>query len=311
MNEQPLEAATVIRDQPVVDLTRFTAEDLKRISRIEDVALVVVPETLASAYAAIATADVASVIYVPAGGNVRRHTGTLATGGDSIGQADDVLVVIGMLLITSPVVAPVPRQIYVVGSVFAPRGSGPELGSALAGGIGSVTYYPYADGQEIKLHTGNVSLSGAALANRNGQENDILIIAGQATVTGQVTAVGYRQVLAAGQLALPAADRDALEDAVQLTGQVGWYRGTSPRVFSEDTTLGPDFFRLLEEPASLVVFGDLTIDDAVTEDAVRDKVAGITLFGDIIAPAGLIGVLQVRTTDAFGSIRASDGQPGS
>src|SRR5512135_1911647 len=93
----------VIRDQPVVDFSHLTSPDqLARIDRIEDVALVVVPQSLAGAYAAISTSDVAATIYVPDGANVRVHTGTLVVGGDGLGAADDVLVVIGMLIITSP-----------------------------------------------------------------------------------------------------------------------------------------------------------------------------------------------------------------
>ena len=40
---------------------------------------------------------------------------------------------------------------------------------------------------------------------------------------------------------------------------------------------------------------------------VREKVTDIILFGDITAPAGLVPVLQVLATDAFGAIRAGDG----
>jgi hypothetical protein len=42
----------------------------------------------------------------------------------------------------------------------------------------------------------------------------------------------------------------------------------------------------------------------------QEKVSGISVFGDAIAPPGLVGMLQALTTDAFGAIRASDG-PGS
>jgi hypothetical protein len=58
------------------------------------------------------------------------------------------------------------------------------------------------------------------------------------------------------------------------------------------------------------VFGNLTIADGVTEDMMRDKVTSVTLFGDATAPAGLVAMLQILATEAFGEIRASDG-PGS
>jgi hypothetical protein len=273
------------------------------------VAVVVVPQSLAGAYAAISVSDVAGTIYVPDGANVRLHSGAMVAGGDGLGAADDVLVVIGMLVITSPVTGPVPQRIYVIGSVLAPRGSEALLGPAMAGGSGSVSYYPRRGDEnvDVKVLSGQVRLSGAVLANPSGQESDILIAAGQVAVTGEVGTLGYRLVVVAGQFAAPAAGRDALEPFVQVQGQAGWYQGSNPRVFYQDTTLGPDFFRLLGEPVSLVVFGDLTIAHGVTEDMVREKVTGLVLFGDATAPAGIVAVLQVLAGDMFGEIRASDG----
>ena len=162
------------------------------------------------------------------------------------------------------------------------------------------------------MFSGQVRLSGALLANPAGQPDDILLVAGQVVVTGEVATIGYRQVIVAGQLAAPAAGRDVIESRVQVQGQAGWYRGDEARVFYDDVTLGPDFFRLLDGPVSLVVFGDLTISGGVTESMVREKVSGITLFSDAEVPAGLVGVVQVLAVDAFGVIRAlADDGPGS
>jgi hypothetical protein len=305
---EPAAEGVVLRDQPVLDLSHLTSPDqMAGISRIEDVAVVVVPQSLAGAYAAISVSDVAGTIFVPDGANVRLHSGAMVAGGDGLGAADDVLVVIGMLVITSPVTAPVPQRIYVIGSVLAPRGSEAALGPALAGGSGGVSYYPHRDDQDVRVLSGQVRLSGAMLANPAGQAGDILVTAGQVAVTGEVTTLGYRLVMVAGQFAAPAASRDAIEPFVQVQGQAGWYQGGNPRVFYQDTTLGPDFFRLLDKPVSLVVFGDLTIADGVTEDMVREKVASVVLFGDATAPAGLVAVLQVLAGDMFGEIRASGG----
>jgi hypothetical protein len=201
----------------------------------------------------------------------------------------------------------VPQRIHVVGSVLAPRGSEAALGPVLAGGTGGVSYYTPADGQDIKVLSGQVRLSGAMLANPAGQADDMLIAAGQVVITGEVTTVGYRQVIIAGQLAAPAASRDVIEPRAQVQGQAAWYRGEDPRVFYGDISLGPDFFRLLDHPVSLVVLGDLTITAGVTEAMMREKVTGISVFGDATAPPGLVGALQALTTDAFGDIRADDG----
>jgi hypothetical protein len=254
---------------------------------------------------------VASTVYVPSGQHTRVHTGSLIVGGDGLGAEDDVLVVVGLLVVTSPVTGPVPRRIHVVGSVLAPKGSEGALGPSLAGGSGGVSYYPYAEGQDIKVLSGQVRLSAAMLANAAGRPDDALIAAGQVTITGAIDAIGYRTVLIAGQLLAPAASRDVIEPAVQIQGQATWYEGTKPRIFNDDATFGPDFFRLLREPASLIVFGDLTLSEGVTETMLGEKLDALTVFGDVIAPAGLLGAVQVLATDVFGDIRAAgDGLPG-
>jgi hypothetical protein len=297
----------VVSGEAVLDLSRFTRpEELAVFSRIEKTAVVIVPETLAAAYSAIHTQDVASVLYVPAGVNIRMQTGSMVVGGDGLGAPGDVLVMIGMLIISSPVTGPVPKRIHVIGSVLAPRGSEQALGQALAGGAGSVTYYQYAEGQEVKVLSGQVRLSPAVLANPAGQPDDILVVAGQVVVTGQVTSVGYRTTIIAGQLAAPAASRDVLEPAIQVQGQSIWYEGANPRVYNGDARLGPDFLRLLDEPAALVVLGDLIIEQGVTEAALREKLADLAVFGDVIAPAELIGAVQIVATDVLGDIKASD-----
>ena len=145
------QAGRIVKDQAILDLTHLTEPgQLAAISRIEDVAVVIVPESLAAAYATIPTVGVASTLYVPGGVNVRLQTGSLTVGGDGLGAENDVLVVIGLLLITSPVTGPVPKRIYVVGAVLAPSGSEQVLGQALAGGTGGVAYYQYADGQQVR-----------------------------------------------------------------------------------------------------------------------------------------------------------------
>jgi hypothetical protein len=158
--------------------------------------------------------------------------------------------------------------------------------------------------------SGQVKLSGSMLANPAGQPDDLLIAAGQVVVTSPVTNVGFAQVIIAGQFAGPASSRDLLEPRVQAQGQSGWYQTPEPRILIEDTRLGPDYFRLLERPVSLVVFADLTIAPGVTETMLREKVSDIVLFGGITAPAGLVPVLQVLAVDTFGTIQADDG-PGS
>lgn len=126
-------------------------------------------------------------------------------------------------------------------------------------------------------------------------------------VTGAVRTVGYAQVLAAGQCVLPETAQEMLEPILETQGQVVWYRGERPWVVAESTTLGADFFRLLDAPIALVALDDLTISPGVTADLVRDKVSSVALLADVVAPAAAVPALQALTTEAFGSIRIADG----
>jgi hypothetical protein len=299
----------VISRQGTLDLSHLTSPDqLAGVRRIERVGTVIVPESLAAAYATIPTSRVGNTIYVPDGARVRVHTGPLLVGGDGLGAEEDVLIVIGVLIVTSPITGPVPRQISVIGLVLAPKGSESALGPALGGGTGSVSFYRYVEGQDTKVIAGQLTLTGASLANPGGGPDDVLVAAGQVVVTGTITEVGYAQVIVAGQLVAPAEGRAVLEPRLQVQGQAVWYRGGEPRVITDDMVVGPDFFRLLDEPVSLVLLGDVRFQPGVTEAQLREKLAHLVVLGDVTAPADLVSILQVLATDSLGSIRADDGQ---
>lgn len=301
----------VISRRDLLDLSPLrTPDDLAHITAVDRVATVIVPESLAAAYARIPTSRVATTLYVPDGANVRVHTGMLVVGGDGVGSADDVLIVIGLLIITSPITGPVPRQVRVVGSVLAPRGSEPALGPALAGGVGSVTYYRYVEDQHVKVYSGQVRVSGTAFGHSNGGPSDVLVLAGQVVVSGTIDEVRYGQVLTAGQCVLPEAAQELLEPVLEGQGQVVWYRGARPWVVTEPTELTAEFFRLLDEPVGLVVLAELTVTTGVTADLVREKVASVALLANVVAPAEAVPALQALTTDSFGVIRAADGRAG-
>jgi hypothetical protein len=172
---------------------------------------------------------------------VRTHTGLMVVTGDGIGTGDDVLIVIGALLITSPVTEPLPRQIHVTGLVLAPSGSESALSSALVTSIGNISYYRYAEGQDITVLTGEVTLSGVMLENRAEQPDDILLAAGEVMVTGEVREVGYRLVIVAGNVAAPDGSREVLGPRLAVHGELAWYSGASPRAFHGGTSLGAGF----------------------------------------------------------------------
>jgi hypothetical protein len=299
-----------INDVAMLDLTPMTsAEDLAGITRISDVPLLLVPESLMPAVTAIPMEDVAMVVPVPDGVQVRSHTGSLVVGGDALagpGVENAALVVTGALIVTSPVSKVSYRQIIVTGLVLAPKGSESVLGAGLTRVTGSVDYYPYAEGQEIKVSSGQLRASGEVLANSSGGPDDILVVAGQLIVTGPVAKVGYRRVMVAGQMLAPADSQPVLGPVAIVKGQLIWYTGEQPRFFIGKERFERSFFELIDRPLHLGLVGVFGIDPEVTPELLREKVAEITLVGRLTAPRRLVGVLQLLATEKVGEILAAE-----
>jgi hypothetical protein len=305
-----------VENVAVLDLTSMTSsEDLAAISRIENVALVLVPHSLAGALARVPTRNVASVVPVPDGADVRVHTGAVVLGGDALanpGGDDVVLVVTGTLALSSPVEEVRYREIIVTGMVLAPFGSEAALGSGLTRVTGSVQYYRYAEGQRFRTLSGNVRISGEALANVGGGSDDILFLTGQTIVTSPVEEVGYQHIVAAGQLLAPRASEVVLSSVLTIEGQLVWYDGQRPRIFSGSETFGRAFLELLDEPLALVLVGDHRFAADVPPALLREKVSSIALIGTVSAPVELLPILQLLITEKQGSVVAErdDGEHG-
>jgi hypothetical protein len=298
-----------IRDVAMLDLTPITsAEDLAGVTRISDVAMLLVPESLMAAVVGIPMDDVAMVVPVPDGMQVRKHTGALVMGGEALAapEAENaMLIVIGTLILTSPVPRVTYRQVMVTGLVLAPQGSESALGAGLTRVIGAVDYYPYAEGQEVRVSTGQLQSGGELLANPTGSPDDVLVVAGQLIVTGPVATVGFRRIVVAGQLLAPRDSQPVLGPAAVVKGQLVWYSG-QPRFFVGKEHFGRSFFELLEAPLHLALVGRFELDPDVPAELLRAKVERITLVGTLVAPSELHGVLQLLTTDKFGKITVAE-----
>jgi hypothetical protein len=294
-----------INDVALLDLTPLrSVEELAGITRISDVAIMLVPESLMAAAVGIPMDDVAMVVPVPDGVEVRVHTGSLVMGGEALagpGVEHATLLVTGTLILTSPVHKVAYRQIIVMGLVLAPSGSESALGAGLTRVTGSVDYYPYAEGQEVRVSTGQVRADGELFANPTGGPDDVLVVAGQLIVTGPVAKVGYRRVVVAGQMLAPRDSQRVLGPATAVKGQLVWYTG-QPRFFVGKERFGRSFFELLDRPLTMALVGTFEIDPDVPPELLRDKVAEIVLVGKRIAPSQLVGVLQLLTTEKLGVI---------
>jgi len=294
----------VIDHVALLDLTAYTAESLARIRRIDSVALVLVPDSLAGQLGAIPMSAVASVIPVPDGARARVHTGVMTMDGGAFagpGTEKDVLVMTGVLVITSPVERVGYARVVTTGVILAPRGSEAALAAGLSHVTGVVAYYDYAENQRVRVFQGQTRLRGETLANAGGQGSDIAIVAGQLVLTTPVTTLGYRQVVVAGQLAAPEESMDALEPALHVVGQVAWYSGTA-RAFTGQERFDRGFFELLDEPVTLVLSGAFEVGPDVPAALLREKVRAIALTGTLKAPKEVVPVLQLLATQKQGVI---------
>jgi hypothetical protein len=299
-----LQATGVVENVPLLDLSHATwEEDLAGIDRIANVGAVVIPENLAHALARISMANVGSIVPVPPGAHVRVHTGAMTIGGDALADPGDneVLVVTGALIFTSPVTRIGYREVIVTGLVLAPKGSESAVGAGLTRVTGSVSYYRYAEGQEFRQLAGSVRLSGDSLANPGGSADDVLMLAGEVTITSPVPRVGYQRVFYSGQALLPRVSEAVLAPLLTGSGQLAWYTG-QPRFLVGDESLSRAFFDLLDAPVALAVVGSVRIEDDVPFDLLRAKVTEITVIGELTVPRNLLPVVQVLTTERYGEV---------
>lgn len=304
----------VIRDRPLLDLTSARSEeDLAHIEKLIDVATVLIPESLSAALTKIEMVRVAAVIPVPDDvRGARVLTGHVKMSGEALAGpnlAGQVLVVTGSLVFTSPVTEARCGGIVSTGSVLAPRGSESALGGVFTRVTGSVNYFPYTEGQQIKDVSGQTRLRGEFFANPAGTPSDILLVTGQVVVSSPIEKVGFEQVVVAGQLIVPRESELVLTPALNVLGQVLWYEGAPPRIFIGNETFSRAFFELLE-PTGLALIGDVVIEPDVTLDLVREKITNIVLIGNIRAPKSVIPILQVLATEKFGTIEPLDDDAG-
>lgn len=305
MNDQP----AVIENVAFLDLSQATPENLARLEEIRNVATLVVPADGGDLLTRVRLVDVAHVIPVPRGAHVRVHMGMFTLSGEALadpGGDDEVLLVVGGLVVTTPVERVGFREIVVMGTVLAPRGSESALGVGLTRVTGAVNYYTYVQGQRFQPLSGEIRISGDTLANHGGTTGDVLVLAGDIILTSQVARVGFQEIFWGGRLLAPRASEGVLAPKLIGGGELLWYGG-EPRFFKGDETFGRGFFEALVGPVALVLVGDFRIENDVPAELLRAKISEVTLVGNLSARKELVSMLQVLTTEKYGHIGVSHG----
>jgi hypothetical protein len=298
-----------IKDVALLDLTGASGPDvLDGVTRISNVASILVPESLLGKLLSIPMEHVAATVPIPDGKKVKVMSGQIVLSGEALGaQAEDeILVTAGQLIITSPVQQQVGQQIFAIGQVIAPTGSETGLGAALTRMSGQVSYYPYTAGASVKPYTSSTRLTGADLENRGGQPSDILVAVGQLLITGQINKLGYDRIVALGPVIAPRQAEPILEGHVTSLSTGVTYYEAEPRLFEGKETFSGAFFDLLDEPITLVLDGKFTFADDVTSDQLKAKVREIVFDGKLVAPRGLVPMLQILARQRNGKITTPD-----
>jgi hypothetical protein len=128
----------------MLDLTAMKSpEELDRISSIENVGAILVPEPLMGRLAGIPMKNIGGMVPIPEGENVKVLTGQMKLAGEAFAEPGetDVLVVAGQLIITTPVERIGYRRLIVSGQVLAPEGSEVALAAGITRLSGQVVYY--------------------------------------------------------------------------------------------------------------------------------------------------------------------------
>ncbi len=302
---------TEITNVALLDLTGATGTDLlDKVTGISNVACILVPERLMGKLMAIPMEHIAATVPIPDGKRVKVMSGQIVLSGEALSapdqKDDEILVVAGQLVITSPVQQAVRQQIVAVGQVVAPMGSETGLGAALTRMSGQVTYYPYTPGATVKTLSSSTRLSGAELANPGGHPSDVLIAIGQLVITKPFDVLGYEHIVAVGGVVAPRGAETLLAGRVTTIGGGVMYYTAPPRVFDGKETLSGAFFDLLDEPITLVLDGKFTFADDVSPEQLKRAVAEIVFDGKLIASPKLVPMLQVLATQRDGRIVTSD-----
>lgn len=293
----------------LLDLTGAAAATaLEGVTRISDVATILVPESLLARLSSIPMHRVAATVPIPDGRPVRVFTGQTVLSGDALASRPEgpgeTMVISGQLILTSPVTN-VGAEVVVLGQVVAPMGSETAMGRSLRRLTGQVVYYPHAEGARVHVRSGGPS-GGEILSNPGGQAHDELLVSGMLVLTSAPESIGYQQVVVLGATLVPRGAETAIAGRIHsIGGRVIAYDAPA-RVFDGKHQLSAGYFEMLDSPITLVIDGVCTLEDDVTPDLIRQKVQGLVLDGKLVAPRRAIPALQVVALVLDGKLAASD-----
>ncbi len=188
-----------------------------------------------------------------------------------------------------------------VGLILVPESLLGKLSSIPMKNVGSTV--PIPEGENVRLMTGAIKLSGEALADPAVAE-DTLVVAGVLHVTTPIERVAYRRVVVVGVVLAPKGSEAAIGAAISRLQGVAVYYSGSHRVLIGQERLSSAFLDLLEDQTLLVLVGGFRVEPDVTPDLLRRKVREIALIGSLNAPRAVVPLLQLLAVERQGVIAA-------
>ena len=166
--------------------------------------------------------------------------------------------------------------------------------------VGSIV--PIPKGEQYKLKTGQMTLSPEFL--ENGDNDTLLILAGQVIIEEEVESVGFKGIYLNGQFMAPKSSQAVLEDAIERSnGQTLFFAGKKPRIFTGEQEFSREFFEYIEDTITLVLVGSSTIKGEIPPELIKEKVTEIILTGELKAEKKLLPLLQHLITISSGEIK--------
>jgi hypothetical protein len=189
-----------------------------------------------------------------------------------------------------------------VGVILAPEALSGALMKIPQKNVGLIVTIPPTSGK-IKRLTGQLTVDGEVFANRSGSPEDLLIIAGQIIITSEIEVIGFKEVIVAGQIVAPKKTERALVGAVsQLSGQIVYYTGQTPRLFVGNDTFSKAFFDHIDGNMSMVLIGNFEFGSDVDTATLKQKVTELVVIGELKAPKELIPLIQLLAVVKLGNI---------
>jgi hypothetical protein len=175
----------------VLDLTHVTSpEQLDLATEIADVGVVLVRDSVAPRLGTVPMHGVGVVVAVPDAAKVVRQAGAIRLAGEALGapgHEDEVLVLAGAVLVTSPVERVGYQAVIVVGLLIAPEGSEAALSTVSVTGV--VSYYP--TGAVLRMVLGQESYNQEFFSYLDAPVT--LVVMGELTIEADVSVDLFRE----------------------------------------------------------------------------------------------------------------------